>query len=89
MNEPNPNKDKISLTLQTILATPVIEAANAELELNGSLVPVTLTLHKEVITNPPEDVRIKALLQKINQDIFDFVQVIQKQNIEERKQSYE
>lgn len=41
------------------------------------------------VESPSEDIRLKARVQLLNRKIFDFVQSLQKQNIDERKESFE
>ena len=83
---------QVTLTVQAIVNSAVLDG-EIQVRLNaqvGKLQKVLpLNLDKTLVENPDEDIKIRACLQSSNKKIFDLIQNVQKETIEQRKQSFE
>jgi hypothetical protein len=59
------------------------------INLQGPNGPTVLKPSVTFVSEPAEEVRVNARLRLVNKNIFDLIQNIQKDTMEQRKQSYE
>lgn len=83
---------QVTLTVQAIVNSAVLDGEiqvrlNAQVDKVQKVLP--LNLDKTLVENPDEDIKIRACLQSSNKKIFDLIQNVQKETIEQRKQSFE
>lgn len=83
---------QVTLTVQAIVNSAVLDGEiqvrlNAQVDKVQKVLP--LNLDKTLVENPDEEIKIRACLQSSNKKIFDLIQNVQKETIEQRKQSFE
>ena len=83
---------QVTLTVQAIVNSAVLDGEiqvrlNAQVEKLQKILP--LNIDKTLVENPDEEIKIRACLQQSNKKIFDLIQNVQKETIEQRKQSFE
>ena len=83
---------QVTLTVQAIVNSAVLDG-EIQVRLNaqvGKLQKVLpLNLDKTLVENPDEEIKIRACLQSSNKKIFDLIQNVQKETLNQRKQSFE
>ena len=83
---------QVTLTVQAIVNSAVLDG-EVQVRLNaqvGKLQKVLpLNLDKTLVENPDEEIKIRACLQSSNKKIFDLIQNVQKETLNQRKQSFE
>ena len=83
---------QVTLTVQAIVNSAVLDG-EVKVRLNaqvGKLQKVLpLNLDKTLVENPDEEIKIRACLQSSNKKIFDLIQNVQKETLNQRKQSFE
>ena len=83
---------QVTLTVQAIVNSAVLDGEiqvrlNAQVDKVQKVLP--LNLDKTLVENPDEDIKIRACLQSSNKKIFDLIQNVQKETLNQRKQSFE
>ena len=83
---------QVTLTVQAIVSSAVLDG-EIHIRLNASIGKLQkvlpLNLEKTLVENPDEGIKIKACLQLSNKKIFDLIQNVQKETLNERKKSFE
>ena len=83
---------QVTLTVQAIVNSAVLDGEiqvrlNAQVDKVQKVLP--LNLDKTLVENPDEEIKIRACLQSSNKKIFDLIQNVQKETLNQRKQSFE
>ncbi len=83
---------QVTLTVQAIVNSAVLDGEiqvrlNAQVGKLQKVIP--LNLDKTLVENPDEEIKIRACLQSSNKKIFDLIQNVQKETLNQRKQSFE
>ena len=83
---------QVTLTVQAIVNSAVLDG-EIQVRLNAQVGKVQkvlpLNLDKTLVENPDEEIKIRACLQSSNKKIFDLIQNVQKETLNQRKQSFE
>lgn len=83
---------QVTLTVQAIVNSAVLDGEiqvrlNAQVGKLQKVIP--LNLDKTLVENPDEEIKIRACLQSSNKKIFDLIQNVQKETLNQRKLSFE